>query len=140
MTPQKKFDGGSFEPIKVFPKIFFTGSFSGSGPEIHRSVRTLEEVWVGTTYSCYQFSLFISSSPRKRVLDFKIQKKTQLLHSKKKTQLLRLYVCAWTVEALFYMYSALIVVCARDAELNFNAQFKFLKYKIRRTQFRTRKN
>ena len=39
-----KFEGGSFEPIKIFPKIFFTGSFSGSGPEIHRFVRTLEEV------------------------------------------------------------------------------------------------
>ena len=36
------------------------------------------------------------------------------------------------------MCSALIVDCARDAELNFNAQFKFLKYKIRRTHFRTR--
>jgi len=39
-----KFEGGSFEPIKFFPKNFFTGSFSGIGPEIHRFVRTLEEV------------------------------------------------------------------------------------------------
>ena len=83
-----KFEGGSFEPIKIFPKIFFTGSFSGSGPEIHRFVQTLEEVWVRATYSCNQLSLFISGSPRKRVLDFKIQNKTQLLHSKKKTHLL----------------------------------------------------
>ena len=82
-----KFEGGSFEPIKIFPKIFFTGSFSGSGPEIHRFFRILEEAWVGATYSCYQLSLFMSKN-LKRVLDFNIQKKTQLLHSKKKTQLL----------------------------------------------------
>jgi len=39
-----KFEGGSFEPIKKFLKIFFTGSLSGSGPEIHRFVQTIEEV------------------------------------------------------------------------------------------------
>ena len=73
------FESGSFEPINFFPKIFFTGSFSGSGPEIHRFVRILEDVWVGATNSCYQLSLFINGSPWKRFLDFKIQKKTQLL-------------------------------------------------------------
>jgi len=76
-----KFEGGSFEPIKIFAKNFFTGSLSGSEPEIHR---------FGTTYTCYQLSLFISGSLRNGALDFKIQKKTQLLHSKKKTQLLNI--------------------------------------------------
>ena len=97
-----KFEGGSFEPIKNFPKNFFTGSFSGSGPEMHRFVWTLEQVWVWATYSCYELSLFISGSPRKRALDFKIQKKTQLLHSKKKTQLL---IIGFKLVRKFYSYN-----------------------------------
>ena len=99
-----KFECGSFGPIKNFPKNFFTGRFSGSGPEMHRFVRTLEEVWVGAIYSCYERSLFISGSPRKRVLDFKIQNKTQLLHSKKKTQLLKWMVVQNSLIVTFYRW------------------------------------
>ena len=45
---------------KNFSEFFFTGSLSGSGPEIH--------------FPCYQLWLFINDSLQKRVLDFKIQK------------------------------------------------------------------
>ena len=58
-----------------FKKICFHGLSS----EIHWFVLTLVKVWVSTSYSCYQLSLFISSSPRKTVFGFYSPKKTQLL-------------------------------------------------------------
>ena len=49
-----KSQGGSFELIKKVKKIFFTGSLTGSGPEIQRFLQPTEQIWVRTTCSCYQ--------------------------------------------------------------------------------------
>ena len=38
---------------KKFSKYFFTGSLSWSGPENHRFVHIIEELWVRITYTCY---------------------------------------------------------------------------------------
>ena len=60
-----KFDSGSFETIKKFSKIFFTGSLTGSGSEIHRFYQATEVIWVEgleATSSYYQFLQRISGS------------------------------------------------------------------------------
>ena len=57
-----KFDGGSFEPIKFFSKIFFTGSLTGSESEIFRFDKPIKVILVEATSSCYQFMLRISES------------------------------------------------------------------------------
>ena len=39
-----KFQGGSFELIKIFEKIFFTGSLTGSEPEIREFLQPTEQI------------------------------------------------------------------------------------------------
>ena len=39
-----KFQGGSFELIKIFWKIFFTGSLTGSEPEIQRFLQPADQI------------------------------------------------------------------------------------------------
>ena len=62
MTPKSPPDGGSFEPIKIFSKIFFTGSLTGSEPENNTFDQPTEDLWVEATSSFYQFLLRISGS------------------------------------------------------------------------------